>query len=69
MTNVFGFLAGYTCAAPNPCNRENIASRGYYYAHVDANKFVQCEDHGGCFEMPCSPGTKWDDAIKTCNHA
>jgi len=60
---------GYTCAAPSPCTPENIAGNGYYFPHVDPKKFIQCDAHGGCFEMACAPGTVWDDRIKTCNFA
>ncbi|KAK2157278.1 hypothetical protein LSH36_194g05092 [Paralvinella palmiformis] len=60
---------GYDCDANNPCTSENIEQGNFYFPHHDPEKFVQCDDHGGCFVMPCAPGTVWDPDAYTCNHA
>ena len=54
----------------NPCNSETIEENGgYYFPHHEETNFVQCDDHGGCFVMPCGPDTKWDQEAYTCVHA
>ena len=58
---------GYNCQEKNPCTPENIAAGKFYHPHEDKTKFVQCDQWGGCFEMPCGPGTEWDQDALTCN--
>jgi len=60
---------GYNCKTNNPCTPENIAAGNFYFPHDDPKMFVQCDAFGGCFEMPCGPGTEWDQDALTCNHA
>ncbi|KAF2356445.1 Chitin binding domain, partial [Trinorchestia longiramus] len=41
---------------------------GQYYPHpTDCAKFIQCAPYGPQ-EMPCAPGTVWDQRLLTCNH-
>lgn len=61
--------SGYTCAPPNPCTAANRAIPKYHFPHTDPQKFVQCDEFGGCFVMPCAQGTAWNDAYQTCDHA
>ncbi|MEX1363673.1 MAG: calcium-binding EGF-like domain-containing protein, partial [Nannocystaceae bacterium] len=57
----------YTCAANNPCTPENIAAGLFYFPHPNASQFVQCSGFGDqCFEMPCFPGSQWDQALLNC---
>ena len=53
----------------NPCTPENIKNGNFYHAHHDETKFVQCDEWGGCFVMPCGPGTVWNQEALTCVHA
>jgi hypothetical protein len=58
---------GYDCEDNNPCTDENIANGHFYHPHHNPNKFVQCDEHGGCFVMDCPPGLVWDPEAYTCN--
>ena len=40
---------------------------GYYRHPTDCTWFIQCAPYGPQ-EMPCGPGTRWDQVILTCNH-
>ncbi|XP_018026015.1 hornerin isoform X2 [Hyalella azteca] len=41
---------------------------GQYYPHpTDCTKFIQCAPYGPQ-EMPCAPGTRWDQELLTCHH-
>merc|ERR1712212_379155 len=43
-------------------------SKGQYWPHpTDCHMFIQCAPYGPQ-EMPCAPGTVWDQSILTCNH-
>ena len=64
---LIGVSPGYNCDDNNPCTPENIAAGRFYWPHSDPTKFVQCDAHGGCFVMPCGPGTVWDPVAYTCN--
>ena len=55
-----------TCTTNNPCTEEAIQNEEFYHTHCDPTMFVQCDEFGGCFEMPCSPGTVWDQDAYTC---
>ena len=52
-----------------PCTPENIANGDFYFAHHDPRNFVQCSEWGGCWVMPCAPGTEWVQELLTCDHA
>lgn len=60
--------ACHTCTENNPCTPENIANENFYHTHCEPTMFVQCDAFGGCFEMPCAPGTVWDQDAYTCVH-
>ena len=67
-TPILGLIPCFECATNNPCSRESIAANGgFYFPHCILTKFVQCDNHGGCFDMPCAPGTVWDASRNTCN--
>ena len=53
----------YSCDNDDPCPHG-----GGYYRHCDSDMFVQCDDHGGCQDMPCPPGTTWSQEDLTCVH-
>ncbi len=55
-----------TCTENNPCTPENIENELFYHTHCDPTMFVQCDQWGGCFEMPCALGTVWDQEAYTC---
>ena len=57
----------YDCVENNPCTSSNIAARKFYHRHQDPKQFVQCDEHGGCFEMPCGPNTEWSQKKVTCD--
>ncbi|PAV64161.1 hypothetical protein WR25_01498 [Diploscapter pachys] len=40
---------------------------GYRRVPHDCSKFYQCV-HGKWMEMPCAPGTFWNEAISVCDH-
>ncbi|XP_069997704.1 mucin-5AC [Penaeus vannamei] len=43
-------------------------SQGQYHPHPsDCHMFIQCTPYGPQ-EMPCAPGTVWDQDLLTCNH-
>eukprot|EP00957_Ditylum_brightwellii_P129930 9910422-Ditylum_brightwellii.AAC.1 len=56
----------------NPCDPLEAANT-YYYPHCDAQKFVQCDAFGGCFEKNCNtePGDnlQWDESANACVNA
>jgi len=63
---------GDTCCPTCPDNPCVDGARGadLYHDHCDdPAKFIQCNAWGKCFEMPCAPGTVWNDAANTCVHA
>eukprot|EP01083_Nonionella_stella_P194920 718503_1 len=35
----------------------------HYQSCLGCNWFFQCDEHGGSFDMPCAPGTEWDDNL------
>ena len=57
---------GYDCGANNPCTPANINAGKLYHPHHEETKFVQCDQYGRCYVMPCEPGTKWNQATETC---
>ena len=61
--------SGYNCGNNNPCTAENIQDGNFYWAAEDPANFVQCDEHGGCFVMPCGPCTEWSQEKQTCDHA
>eukprot|EP00957_Ditylum_brightwellii_P039219 2967223-Ditylum_brightwellii.AAC.1 len=65
--NEGGTSSCHTCSNNSPCTRENIDDGEFYHSHCDANKFVQCDEFGGCHEMPCGAGLIWDQDAMTCN--
>ncbi|XP_076454779.1 uncharacterized protein LOC143289621 [Babylonia areolata] len=51
------------------CNPKALANHQYYHAYPpDRTKFIQCDEWGGTFVMPCAPGTVWSQAALTCIH-
>ncbi|XP_042234427.1 peritrophin-1-like isoform X2 [Homarus americanus] len=49
-----------------PC--VDCSSGQQYFQHpTDCHKFIQCAPYGPQ-EMPCAPGTVWDQNLLTCNH-
>ena len=53
----------------NPCTAENIEDGNFYHEHcTEDNKFIQCDNHGGCFVMPCASGTVWSQKHQVCVH-
>ena len=58
----------YNCDDNNPCTPENIDDGNFYWPAEDDDHFVQCDEHGGCFVMPCAPGTEWNQELETCDH-
>jgi hypothetical protein len=56
----------FTCAENSPCTPDNIANELFFHPHCEPTKFVQCDQWGGCFEMPCAPGTVWDQSALSC---
>ena len=46
--------------------QENIAAGEFYWPHPNPSKFVQCDEWGGCFVMPCPPGLTWQQEVKVC---
>ena len=59
---------GHTCSESNPClHYENQKDHGFYFTHMDSDDmYVQCSEHGDCFERHCSPGTFWDQHYYAC---
>lgn len=57
----------YNCAEKSPCTPENIANGDFYHPTCDPSRFVQCDEFGGCFVMPCPPGLVWDQEDLTCD--
>ena len=51
----------------NPCTKENIDNKDFYHPHHDETKFVQCDEWGGCFVMPCPPGLIFNPKIDVCD--
>ncbi|ESN98284.1 hypothetical protein HELRODRAFT_193029 [Helobdella robusta] len=68
-TKFFPDLGKYNCDRNKPCT-QYFRDRGQYYFAYDASnsKFVQCNEWGGCFVMPCAPGTVWSSEAYTCIH-
>ncbi|XP_042234429.1 uncharacterized protein PB18E9.04c-like [Homarus americanus] len=62
-----------TTTTPTTTNRPNFpcidcSSGQQYFQHpTDCHKFIQCAPYGPQ-EMPCAPGTVWDQNLLTCNH-
>ncbi|ESN98286.1 hypothetical protein HELRODRAFT_177168 [Helobdella robusta] len=63
-------LGKYNCSINQPCT-QYFRDRGQYYFANDASNsnFVQCDEWGGCFVMPCAPGTVWSTVAYTCVNA
>jgi len=40
---------------------------GYLPCPEDDNKYIQCDNFGGCFERDCPAGLVWDVSSNTCN--
>eukprot|EP00565_Helicotheca_tamesis_P004411 CAMPEP_0185723420 /NCGR_PEP_ID=MMETSP1171-20130828/270_1 /TAXON_ID=374046 /ORGANISM="Helicotheca tamensis, Strain CCMP826" /LENGTH=159 /DNA_ID=CAMNT_0028391119 /DNA_START=108 /DNA_END=587 /DNA_ORIENTATION=+ len=56
----------FNCDDKNPCDPLFTAYE-YYYPHVEEDKFVQCDAHGGCYVRPCPEIDEvWDKELKTC---
>ena len=54
-----------TCENPemNPCTMENIRKRKFFHEYcADARNFIQCDEFGGWFVMPCPVKTEWRQA-------
>ena len=60
---------GYDCMTNSPCSPLLTAGVYHYAYQGDASSFVQCDAWGGCWVMPCAPGTVFNAAIQTCVHA
>merc|ERR1712228_716433 len=59
----------YNTKDKNPCNDRNTKGKNYYFASCTSEcNFIQCDDNGNAFDMPCAPGTIWDQNALTCNY-
>lgn len=58
-------VVGYNCKKRNPCKTAD-QNTGFYFPHLDKHKFVQCSEHGDCYEMDCPAGLVWNDGVKNC---
>ncbi|KAK7095218.1 uncharacterized protein [Littorina saxatilis] len=78
-TRECGFTSVCTCGggndddpAPstgNPCTPEAIANGQFYFTYSpDDTKFIQCDEWGQSWVMPCAPGTVWSQDAYTCIH-
>jgi hypothetical protein len=51
----------------NPCNMAQRQSEIYYFPScTSCCNFIQCDEFGVAFDMPCAPGTGWDQTKQTC---
>ncbi|XP_036358293.1 uncharacterized protein LOC115215561 [Octopus sinensis] len=50
----------------NPCTKENSDAGKFYFAHPNKKFFIQCNQWGTYFVMPCAPGTMWSQSAYTC---
>lgn len=67
----------FTCGAPpetpdepngSPC-KNGLDIGVFHFKHCAGWQwFVQCSQHGQCHEMPCAPGTAWNQDYRTCCH-
>jgi len=62
----------FDCKNSNPCAPSLHTTDVYYYNHCNStNMFVQCSEHGDCFELSCPAGEGaalvWNSANQTCD--
>ncbi|KAK7094795.1 uncharacterized protein [Littorina saxatilis] len=51
----------------NPCTPETRAKGQFYFPYSsDETKFIQCNEWGKYWVMPCAPGTVWSQDAYTC---
>ncbi|GAB1605603.1 hypothetical protein Ahia01_000842400, partial [Argonauta hians] len=54
----------------NPCTPYAIALHRFYHVYPYSKKFfIQCDQFGGIWVMPCPLGTVWNQLALTCDHA
>merc|ERR1712130_703448 len=53
----------------NPCTKEHTSKHGFHFKSCDSCcNFIQCDEFGNSWEMPCPENTFWDQKALTCNH-
>ncbi|XP_070177038.1 uncharacterized protein [Littorina saxatilis] len=63
-TSDFSPLPG---ALGNPCTPQAIANGWFYFTYnPDQTKFIQCDEWGNAWVMPCAPTTIWSQGHYTC---
>ena len=63
--NTNGDDTGYNCGSNNPCSPLLMANV-FHYPNDSPVHFVQCDTWGGCWVMPCAPGTVYVVADHAC---
>lgn len=54
---------------PNPCTRQALAKRQFYFTNPSNNAtFIQCDEQGIAFLVPCAANTIWSQKAYTCIH-
>jgi len=49
----------------NPCKK---GGKQLYFEHCRRRMFIQCDEHGKCFEERCKKGTRWNQEFQACVH-
>ncbi|XP_025091098.1 uncharacterized protein LOC112562217 isoform X1 [Pomacea canaliculata] len=56
-------------ASYNPCTPANLKTGLFYYADPTSKKrFIQCDEWGNAFQMPCPSTQEWNQNILTCDY-
>ncbi|CAG2176456.1 unnamed protein product, partial [Oppiella nova] len=62
-------IDGYPCPEDDIANTRCLGPKDCLYPNPrDCSRFIQCNDAGLAYDMPCAPGgLHWNDAIKQCD--
>eukprot|EP01084_Bolivina_argentea_P186435 321365_1 len=53
----------------NPCTQANINARQFYHPSCTSQyNFIQCDEHGGVWDMVCPTGTVWNQNKVACDY-
>ncbi|XP_025091100.1 uncharacterized protein LOC112562218 [Pomacea canaliculata] len=60
---------GATLSANNPCTPANLRTGLFYYADpTSKTRFIQCDEWGNAWQMPCPSTQEWNQNILTCDY-